>query len=233
MKTGPNRKTLGPGGFLLDDARPDSLGKIGRTDFANHPAAELDILDVYVSYGSKLRAQQNAPSLTLLRDRLGELIRTTKLCHDRIEDFCETGEDSAAKVEFGAAIDDLLRDVDVRRSDLDDAMSGAVDILDRLGLYLAAAKEALDVRMAGGDIVEVSTRDAADDFYRRLHRVLVRHGLDTTLGENSLLVLLVMKLEAKWQLTARSGPEASEEATRDRRRRKDLAVSIKAAVKPN
>jgi hypothetical protein len=232
VKTGPNRKITGSSVFHLDEPRPATLGKVGRTDFSTYPDAEREILDTVVKHRSRLRAEQNAPDLRPLQQKIEGLAHTIEDCRAKISSFLNTGEDSSTKLEFTAAISDLLLDHDLDRLDMDLAMAETIDDLGKVGIYLSAAKLAIEARVSNGEVVDVSSRRARDDFYRRLHRILARHGLDQGVGENSLIVLLVLHLDGKGNLSAGSGPEASKEAKIDPRRRKDLAAEIKAAVNP-
>ena len=230
MTTGPNRKTIGPEVFFLDEPRPEPLGKVGRVDFVDFPDAERDILDAFVRYRSLLRAEETAPDLKLLRDKVDRLIRTAQTCSDQVSDFQEAGGDSRTRIEFRGAMNELLADHDFNNGQLDAAMEETSEGLRRIGMFLSAAQQALAARVADGEVVEVSSRKALHGFYRRLHRILARHDLDRNVGEKSLIVYLVISLEKTWKLVARSGQEGSKEAELDRRRRKDLAAEIKSAV---
>jgi hypothetical protein len=231
MKTGANRTTIRTSAFLLIDETPQPLGKVASTDFSALPEAERDIVDALVFHKSQLSALQNAPSLKTLQEKLDGLARSVQLCRDQMASFLEVGKDSSERLEFRAAVNDLLRDHDLERARMDLAMEDAIDDLAKVGTYLAAAKLALEQRVCEGELVEVSSRQERDDYLRSLHAILTRHGLDDETGENSLIVHLVIQLDGKWKLAAKSGPEASKEAERDRRIRKDLAAEIKAAVK--
>lgn len=230
MTTGPNRKTIGNAVFFLDEPRPEPLGKVGRTDFAAFHNAERDILDAFVRYKSLLRAEETAPSLQLLRDKVDRLARTAQTCSDQIADFRLTGGDSRTRIEFRGAMNDLLAVHDLGQTQMDAALEETSEGLYKIGMFLTAVQLALAARVAEGEVVEVSSRKALDDFYRRLHVILVRHNLDREVGENSLIVYLVIRLEKKWELVARAGSAGSQEAERDRRRRKGLATEIKTAV---
>lgn len=231
MTRGPNRKTIDSEFFFLDEPRPAPLRKVGRTDFAAFPDAERDILDAFVRYKSLLRAEETAPELQLLRENVDRLARSSQTCRDQIADFWLAGGNSRAMIEFRGAMNCLLADHDLDQGQLDAALEETSEGLYKIGMFLTAAELALAARVAEGEVVEVSSRKARDGFYRPLNIILVRHSLDSTLGENSLIVYLVIRLEKNWELAARSGAEASQEAEKDRRRRKDLANEIKRAVK--
>ena len=104
MKTGANRTIAGNGGFFLDEPRPKPLGKLGRIDFIQFPLAERDIQDAFVSYKSRVRAEQNAPGIRLLQKKINGLARSIQIFRDQIDDFMETGEDNQMKMEFKATI---------------------------------------------------------------------------------------------------------------------------------
>lgn len=231
MKTGANRKTIGTGSFSLTEPTPPPLGKVGRTDFTAFPDAEREIVGAFVRHTSLLRAEQNAPNLKRLQEKLDGLTRTVQICRDQMAGFLKVGEDRHERIEFRAAISDLLLDHDLERQNMELVIEDAIDDLAKINIFLSAAKLALERRVREGEIVEVSSRRARDDYLRRLHTILTRHGLDGKTGQNSLIVHLVIRLDGKWKLTAKSGPEASEEGEMDSRIRKDLADEIRKAVK--
>lgn len=230
MTPGPNRTTIASEVFFLDEPRPDPLGKVGRTDFSALPDAENDVFDAFVRYRSLLRADETAPSLQLLQDKVARLARMAQACSDQIEDFQLTDADSRTRIEFRGAMNGLLFDHGLSQSQMHAALEETSESLYKLGMFLTAAQLALKARVDEGEVVDVSHPKSRHDFYRRLHVILDRHDLDRDVGENSLIVLLVIRLEKNWEPVARSGPEGSKEAERDRRRRKDLAAEIKTAV---
>jgi hypothetical protein len=231
MKTGANRKTIGTSVFLLAEERPQPLGKIARTDFARLPEAERDIVNAFVTHRSLLSALQNAPNQKILQEKLDGLARTIQHCRDQMASFLVVGKDHKERMEFRSAISELLLDYNLDRQNLDILIEDTVDDLAQINIFLTVARRALEQRVCNGELVEVSSRRERYEFFRRLRAILKRHGLDDKTGEHSLIVHLVIRIEGKWKLTAKSGPEASQEAEVDRRIRKDLAAEIKAAVK--
>jgi len=232
MKTGANRTTIGSYFFILDEPRPKPLGKIRNTDFAAFPEAEREILDEFIRHKSFLRAQQNAPDLRQLQEKVDGLAGTVQICRDQMAAFLATGEDSQTRNEFRAAMTDLLLEHDLSRQKMDVSMEETIDALAKVGMYLSAAHLALAGRVNEGELVEPSSRSARDEHFRRFHAILLRYVLDAKVGETSLIVHLVIRLERKFEPATKSGPQASKEAEADRRRRKDLAAEIKAAVYP-
>ena len=230
MKTGPNRTTIGSDAFFLNEPRPAPLGKVGQVDFTTLPNAEKDICDEFVSFQSYLRSEQIAPDLKTLQDGIERLDKVIQGCAREIAGFMRTDDGGWERLEFNAALNDLLYDHGFRHVQMASAAEETVNNLNNLGMFVAATKQALATKVDQGEVVKVSSRRARDDYYRRLHAILGKHGLDDDVGETSLIVQLVMQLDGKLAQTVKSGAEASKEAELERGRRKELASNIKEAV---
>jgi hypothetical protein len=173
-------------------------------------------------YYSWLQAEQHAHSRKTLDDTLKKLVAALEKALTATQAFPAVESGWLARHEFNAVINDLLRESELQPAYFKDSIQEAVRSLDRL----ATIARALRSTLAGRPKVKVpyvsSSPVLRADFFRRLHHTLYRHGLDTGVGVNSLMVELVLDLQGK----------SSDHADPIERRRKDLAREIKLAVKP-
>lgn len=222
MPKGPNRKTVTDDASLIEEGSRRQLGKIGRVDFAGLTDAERDILFEWDLYNSKLQAELNAPDLKALTEAFQKMASSLEQALINVRPFANAAESGLARQEFNATVNDLLRDADLEPNYFKETVATVLLELDRLAtigrvlsMKLAERIERKEYRVPSGPALRA-------DFYRRLHQTLSRHGLDTGVGVNSLIVDLVLDLQGK----------ASDYADPIERRRKDLAREIKLAVKP-
>jgi hypothetical protein len=222
MPKGPNRKTVTDDAFLVEQGPRRHLGKIGGVDFADLTDAERDILFDWDLYNSRLQAEQNAPDLKALKEVFQKMSSSLEQALINVRPFANAAGSGLVQQEFNATVSDLLRDAELEPTYFKDTVATVLLELDRLAtigrvlsLKLAERVERKEYRVSSGPALRA-------DFYRRLHQTLSRHGLDTGVGVNSLIVELVLDLQGK----------ASDYADPMERRRKDLATEIKLAVKP-
>jgi hypothetical protein len=223
MKTGPNRRIVSPDVFLLLEEDRTSLGKFRQIDFSLRSEAEREILELHVWYRSYLQSEQSAPTHKAIEKKVTDLISSVDAALSGIRTFTSNDENAQSELEFNAAISDLLRDHDLERAEMKDTMEEASDILRRLEMYLRSIRSALAERLREGTLHISSSRAIRTEYYQRLHKVLVHHGLSDGFGQNSLIVQLIMRLE---------GAE-NEDAMIDSRLRKELARDVKLAVNPS
>ena len=229
-KTGPNRRTVSTGVFLLSDEIVHPLGTIGRVDFATLPEAERDVCDVFLWYKSCVRSAHAAPDFRAVLSRIDALRTNMEITGKAIQSFFDLAGDGLSRIEFRAAVSEVLRESGLSRSEMDETIESTTEALSRLDIFFSVLRGGLLEWEASGQVEPVSQRQIRSEYYRRLLRTLGRHGLDQRTGENSLIVQLAMKLDGR-ALVHRTGDEAAKEAMEDRRRRRDLASDIKAAVK--
>lgn len=230
MKKGPNRKTVPSEWIFLNKRSLPSLGKVGRVDFEVFPAAEAEILREHARYLSHREAIWKAPDVALLRDRATRAIKTATELGIRLRDFLEGEEDALDRLAIKGAVSSLLDDHDLSMKAMSDAFEETQDLLRRSEMYLSAILIALDGRDDSLEIASVSAPSLRAELYRRLFKVIQYHGLDVRLGETSLIVQLVLRLDGR-DPGPTSSLESTKQAERDQRRRKDLALEIKQAVK--
>lgn len=222
MKTGPNRLIVSPDVFLLLGEDRTSLGKFRQIDFSLRPEAEREILELHVWYRSCLQSEQAAPTHGVVENKVTELISSVDTVLTGIRTFSSDDENMHSELEFNAAISDLLRDHDLERAGMKEALEDASFILRRLEMYLKSVRSALSDRLRKGALHISSSKAIRTEYYQRLHKVLEHHDLSDGFGQNSLIVQLIMRLE---------GTE-TENAAIDARRRKELARDVKQAVNP-
>lgn len=222
MPKGPNRKTVTDDAFLIEEGSRRHLGKIGGIDIANLTDAERDILFSWDVYNSQLQAEQSAPDLKALEEVFQKMTSSLEQALINVRPFAKPTGSGMVRQEFNATVNDFLRDAELEPSSFKETVATVLHELDRLAtigrvlsMKLAERIERKEYRVPSGPALRA-------DFYRSLHRTLSRHGLDTGLGVNSLIVDLVLDLQGK----------ASDYADPIERRRKDLAREIKLAVKP-
>ncbi len=230
MKKGPNRKIVPSEWIFLNERSLPSLGKVGRVDFEAFPTAEAEILREHAKYLSHREATWKAPDVALLRDRATRAVKAANELKTRLRDFLEGEEDALDRLAIKGAVSSLLDDHDLSMKAMSDAFEETQDLLSRSEMYLSAILIALDRRDESLDSASVSAPSLRTDFYRSLFKVIQHHGLDVGLGETSLIVQLVLRLDGR-DPGPTSGLESTKQAEKDQRRRKDLASEIKRAVK--
>jgi len=132
------------------------------------------------------------------------------------------GEPSQRRLEFNDAISDLLRDNGLERMDLKDSFETVGVPLDRLRSFTRVIQQELTKRAHTQGSQISSSAEIRVEYFRKLDKVLAHHGLSDGLGQNSLIVQLIMELD---------GTGSSDAAT-DEGRRKQIARNVKQAVKP-
>jgi hypothetical protein len=222
MPKGPNRKTVTDDAFLIEEGSRRHLGKIGGVDFAGLTDAERDILFDWDLYNSQLQTEQSAPDLKALVEAFQKMASSLEQALINVRPFANAAGSGLEQQEFNATVNDLLREAELEPTCFKETVATVLHELDRLAtigrvlsLKLADRIERKEYRVPSGPALRA-------DFYRRLHKTLSRHGLDTGVGINSLIVELVLNLQGK----------ASDKADPMERRRKDLAPEIRRAVKP-
>lgn len=222
MPKGPNRKVVTDDAFLVQQGPRRHLGKIGGIDFAGLTDAERDILFEWDLYSSRLQAEQNAPDLRALEKVFQKMASSLEQTLLNLRPFTKAAGRGLAQQEFNATVSDLLRDAELEPTYFKETVATVLLELDRLATIARVLSLKLAERIERKKYHVPSGPALRADFYRSLHRTLSHHGLDTGVGENSLIVELVLDLQGK----------ASDYADPMARRRKDLATEIKLAVKP-
>lgn len=222
MKTGANRRIVSSGVFLIQEAHPLRLGKFPRVDFSQRLEAERDILDVYNRYQSSLQSEGWAPEHAMIEKKVGDLLSALDALQAASRAFLCVDEDDRKRLEYNAAIGDLLGDKGLSRSDILKAIEDARFPLDMLGTYLRLIRSELSDRLRSDALPVASSKAIRADYYRELHRMLVHHGLSDGVGESSFIVKLIMRLD---------GTE-TEENKLDHARRRQVARNVKLAVNP-
>lgn len=222
MPKGPNRKTVTDDAFLVQEGPRRHLGKIGGVDVAKIPEAETHILFDWDLYNSRLQAEENSPDMKPFEKVIGDMSSSLETALRNLRPFSNTAVGGLTQREFNAAVSDLLRDAELEPTHFKETVATVVLQVDQLAtiarvlsLKLAERIERKEYRVPSGPALRA-------DFFRCLHQTLLRHGLDTGVGVNSLIVELVLNLQGK----------ASDYAYPMARRRKDLAAEIRRAVKP-
>lgn len=198
------------------------MGKFGHTDFAKHPEAEHEIYRLHDWYQSHLDAERWAPDVAIVERKVQSLHSATKNVMLAIQHFEFAGEAVASRLEFNEAISDLLRGDGLSCAYVNDRFDELAVPLDRLEILIALIQTRLAERLRKEGPKLSSSSALRSEFYQRLQAALVRFGLDANVSRNSLIVLLVLRLE---------GHESNDAAT-DEGRRKQVASDVKRAVKP-
>lgn len=198
------------------------LGKIGGVDFAGLTDAERDILFDWDLYNSQLQAEQNAPDLKALEEVFQKMASSLETALINVRPFAKAAGSGLAQQEFNATVSDLLRDAELEPTYFKETVATVLLEMDRLATIGRVFSLKLAERIERKEYFVPSGPALRADLYRRLHQTLSRHGLDTGVGINSLIVELVLELQGK----------ASDYADPMESRRKDLARELKLAVKP-
>lgn len=222
MKTGPNRLIVSSGVFLLQEGDRPRLGQIRQVDFSQRPEAQNDILDVYDWYRSYLQSEQWAPDHAILKKKVGDLLSAVDALTAASRAFLCVDEDDRSRLEYNAAIGDLLGDKGLSRADILKALDEAKFPLDVLATYLRLIGSELSDKLNSGELPISSSKAIRAEYFRALHRVLVHHGLSDGVGQTSLIVQVIMRLDGT----------QTEDTKIDLARRKQLACDIKLAVNP-
>jgi hypothetical protein len=222
MPKGANRKIVTDDAFLVHEGPRRHLGKIGGVDFAKIPEAERDILFDWHLYNSRLQAEENSPDLKPFEKVIGDMSSSLETALRNLRPFTKAAGGGLAQGEFNATVRDLLRDAELEPTSFKETIETVLLDLDRLASIAKVLRSKLAERIESKEYRIHSGPALRADFYRSLHQTLSRHGLDTGVGEKSLIVELVLNLQGK----------ASDYADPMARRRKDLALEIKRAVKP-
>ena len=222
MPKGPNRSIETDGMFLLHEGARKQLGMIGKIDFPNLPDAERDILEDWNWYNSYLQTEQHAPDRATLDVMMKSLVSSLDQAMTATQPFSDVGGGWLARHEFSAALNVLLREAELEPAYVKGLFKEITHQLDRLATVARVLISIRAERLSTEAPYVSSSPAIRADFFRRLHRTLGRHGLDTGVGINSLMVELVLDLQGK----------SSDDADPIERRRKDLAREIKLAVNP-
>lgn len=222
MKTGPNRRVVASGVFPLLEISLPPLGKFRRVDFSELRDAELDVLDVYRRYLSQLQAEQLAPDLVTTERKVGNLLSAIEALRRALRAFQCLDADARSRHEFNAAMNEILFDVGLAQEDTKDFIEEIGFPLGRLATHLRVIKTEVAKRHEAGELLVASSAAVRAQFYRELDRVLIHHAISDGLGEKSLMVALIMRLEG-----SESGDKDNEPV-----RRKQIAREVKRAVNP-
>lgn len=198
------------------------MGKFRQVDFSQRPGAASDIFDVDDWYQSYLQSEQWAPDHATIEKKVKALLSAIEALQSAVRAFECFGEPGKSRLEFNEAISDLLRDNGLARADMKDLFEEVSFPLDRLGSFLRVIRTELSERLRTDELHVSSSAEIRAEYFRKLHRVLVHHNLSDGVGQNSLIVQLVLRLDGA----------DSRDAGTDEVRRKQLASDLKRAVNP-
>lgn len=192
-------------------------------DFSQRPEAERDVIQLYDWYRSYRQSEQWAPDHTTIETKAKSLLSAIDGLLSAIRAFESVGEPSQSRLEFNEAISDLLRDSGLDRADMKELFESVNFPLNQLGSFVRVIRTELSERLHTERLHVSSSAEIRAEYFRKLDRVLAHHDLNDGVGQNSLIVQLILELDGV----------GSQDAASDEVRRKQLAREVRRAVKPS
>ncbi len=165
------------------------------SNFAKIPEAEGDILFDWDLYNSQLLAERSAPDLKPLEEVFQKMASSLENTLINLKPFKKASGSGLAQQEFNATVRDLLRDAALEPTHFKETVETVLLELDRLASIAKVLSSKLTERIERKEYHVPSGAALRADFFRSLHATLSRHGLDTGVGVNSLIVELVLDLQ--------------------------------------